>query len=118
MKQAVETYLFELANNTPSVANVAAYADIVREKSVQRQLIAVASEIADTAYNPVGRDLTELLDLAETRVFAIAEQTASAGGPESIKTILVKAVEKIDALYNKAARVSPDRLPDYQISMK
>ena len=89
-----ETYLFELANNTPSVANVAAYAGIVREKSVQRQLIAVASEIADTAYNPVGRDLTELLDLAETRVFAIAEQTASSGGPESIKTILVKAVEK------------------------
>lgn len=101
-----ETYLFELANNTPSVANVAAYADIVREKSVQRQLIAVASEIADTAYNPVGRDLTELLDLAETRVFAIAEQTASSGGPESIKTILVKAVEKIDALYNSGESIT------------
>ncbi len=50
-----EAYLFELANNTPSVANVSAYADIVREKSVQRQLIAVATEIADSAYNPGGQ---------------------------------------------------------------
>ncbi|KTC98541.1 replicative DNA helicase [Legionella geestiana] len=95
-----ETYLFELATNTPSVANVSAYAQIVREKSVQRQLIGVATDIADSAYNPGGREVTELLDLAETKVFAIAEQTASGSGPESIKNILVKTVEKIDALYN------------------
>ncbi len=94
-----ETYLFEIANNTPSVANVTAYADIVREKSVQRQLIFIASEIADSAYNPAGREVAELLDLAETKVFAIAEQTATDGGPESIKSILVRAVEKIDELY-------------------
>lgn len=95
-----EVYLFELANNTPSVANVSAYADIVREKSVQRQLIAVASEIADSAYNPGHRLVTELLDFAETRVFAIAEQTAGEGGPLAMKSILVRAVEKIDALYH------------------
>ena len=68
-----EAYLFELANNTPSVANVSAYADIVREKSVQRQLIAVATSIADSAYNPGNRDVPELLDFAERNVFAIAE---------------------------------------------
>lgn len=95
-----ETYLFELASNTPSVANVSAYADIVREKSVQRQLITIAGEIADSAYNPGGRAVPELLDLAETKVFAIAEQTGVDGGPESIKAILVKTVEKIDALYH------------------
>lgn len=100
-----EVYLFELANNTPSVANVAAYADIVREKSVQRQLIAIAAEIADSAYNPQGREVPELLDLAETKVFAIAEQTGGDGGPESIKSILVKTVEKIDMLYH-----SPDAI--------
>lgn len=95
-----EAYLFELANNTPSVANVSAYADIVREKSVQRQLIAVATEIADSAYNPAGREVPELLDMAETKVFAIGEQTGSDGGPENIKSILVRTVEKIDALYH------------------
>ncbi|MGL6030501.1 MAG: replicative DNA helicase [Legionella sp.] len=101
-----ETYLFELANNTPSVANVNAYADIVREKSVQRQLIGVATEIADSAYNPVGRGVSELLDLAETRVFAIGEQTGGDGGPENIKSILVRAVEKIDALYHSGDAIT------------
>lgn len=95
-----ETYLFELANNTPSVANVSAYADIVREKSVQRQLIAISNDIADAAYNPGAREVAELLDLAESKVFAVAEQTGTDGGPENIKSILVKTVEKIDALYH------------------
>ncbi|KTD21398.1 Replicative DNA helicase [Legionella lansingensis] len=101
-----ETYLFELANNTPSVANISAYADIVREKSVQRQLISVANDIADSAYNPMGREVTELLDYAETKVFAIAEQTGGDGGPEGIKSILVKTVEKIDALYHNGNAIT------------
>ena len=101
-----EAYLFELANNTPSVANVSAYADIVREKSVQRQLIAVATEIADLAYNPVGREVPELLDFAESKVFAIAEQTASDGSPEIIKSILVRTVERIDALYHSGDSIT------------
>jgi replicative DNA helicase len=101
-----EAYLFELANNTPSVANVVAYAGIVREKSVQRQLIAVATDIADSAYNPAGREVPELLDLAETKVFAIGEQTAGDGGPENIKSILVRAVEKIDTLYHNGDAIT------------
>lgn len=101
-----EAYLFELANNTPSVANVSAYADIVREKSVQRQLIAVATDIADSAYNPGNRELTELLDTAESKVFAIAEQTATNGGPEVIKSILVRTVERIDMLYHNGDAIT------------
>lgn len=101
-----ESYLFELANNTPSVANVTAYADIVREKSVQRQLITIAGEIADSAYNPAGREVPELLDLAETKVFAIAEQTSGDGGPENIKSILVRTVEKIDMLYHNGDAIT------------
>lgn len=101
-----EAYLFELASNTPSVANVSAYADIVREKSVQRQLITVATDIADAAYHPGQRDVPELLDFAERKVFAIAEQTASEGGPEVIKSILVRTVEKIDALYHSGSAIT------------
>jgi replicative DNA helicase len=101
-----EAYLFELANNTPSVANVSAYASIVREKSVQRQLIAVATDIADTAYNPGERVLSELLDFAETKVFSIAEQTPTDGGPEAIKSILVRTVEKIDTLYHSGDAIT------------
>lgn len=101
-----EVYLYELAHNTPSVANVSAYADIVREKSVQRQLIAVATDIADSAYNPLDRSVSEILDLAETKVFAIAEQTAGTGGPEEIKSVLVRAVEKIDTLYHSTEAIT------------
>lgn len=101
-----EVYLFELANNTPSVANIVAYADIVREKSVQRQLIQVANDIADSAYKPEGREVSELLDHAETKVFAIAEQTAGDGGPEAIKSILVRTVEKIDELYHSTEMIT------------
>lgn len=95
-----EVYLFELARNTPSVANVAAYADIVRERSVLRQLISVSTEIANVAFDPQGRESIEILDEAERKVFAIAEQGVSRGGPESIKTLLAKAVDRIDTLYH------------------
>jgi len=101
-----EAYLFELANNTPSVANVSAYADIVREKSVHRQLIGISTEIADLAYNPDGREVPELLDLAESKVFAIAEQTAVDSGPEAIRSVLVRAVERIDTLYHSNQRIT------------
>jgi replicative DNA helicase len=101
-----EAYLFELANNTPSVANVVAYARIVREKSVQRQLISVAGEIADAAYQPGEREVSDLLDFAETRVFSIAEQTAKEGGPEAMQSIVVRAVEKIDSLFHQGSAIT------------
>jgi replicative DNA helicase len=101
-----EAYLFELANNTPSVANVSAYADIVRAKSVQRQLIGVAGNIADAAYQPGEREVSDLLDFAETQVFAIAEQTAAEGGPEAMQSIVVRAVERIDALFHQGSAIT------------
>jgi replicative DNA helicase len=95
-----EVYLFELANNTPSAANITAYADIVRERSVLRQLIAAANDIAGHAFNPQGRSSTELLDAAEREVFAITEQGARVGGPTNIKEFLAKTMEKIDLLFH------------------
>jgi replicative DNA helicase len=94
-----EVYLFELANNTPTVANIAAYADIVRERSVLRQLIATANEIAGHAFNPEGRSSIELLDTAEQLVFAISEQGARSGGPTNIKEYLAKTMDRIDTLF-------------------
>ncbi len=94
-----EIYLYELANNTPTVANIAAYADIVRERSVLRQLIATANSIAGSAFNPQGRSSTELLDAAEREVFAISEQGARVGGPASIKDFLTKTMDRIDVLF-------------------
>lgn len=100
-KAGSELYLFELAKNTPSVANVEAYAEIVREKSVLRQLINAASEIANDALSPKGQPVAEILDNAETKIFAIAEQTAAGkAGPQKISTLLARATERIDELFH------------------
>ncbi|EGV17328.1 replicative DNA helicase [Thiocapsa marina] len=95
-------YLGTIANETPSAANIKAYAKIVRQTSVLRQMIAAGTDIADSGYNPMGRDASELLDAAERRVFEIAEQEARGGGGfQPIKTLLGRAVERIDALYQR-----------------
>ena len=92
-------YIADLAKNTPSASNIVAYADIVRERAVLRSLISVANEIADSAYEPKGRRPDELLDLAETKVFKIAEERESKdGGPESVGSILPKALDRLDEI--------------------
>jgi replicative DNA helicase len=95
-----EVYLFELSNNTPSAANIIAYADIVRERSVLRQLIATASDIAESAFNVQGRSIVELLDAAERGVFSISEQGAHGSGPVNIKEYLAKTMDRIDTLFH------------------
>ncbi|WP_028769534.1 replicative DNA helicase [Silanimonas lenta] len=67
-------YLVELAQTTPSAANVRAYADIVRDKSVLRSLIEVGTQIAEDGFAPGDRETPELLAEAEQRVFRIADQ--------------------------------------------
>ena len=61
-------YLGRLAKETPTAANIVAYADIVRERSVLRQLIAVGTDIAQDGYSPDGRESRERLDNAENHV--------------------------------------------------
>ncbi|ALQ53972.1 replicative DNA helicase [Pseudoalteromonas sp. SCSIO 43095] len=93
-------YLAEIAKNTPSAANIDAYASIVRERAVVREMIGVANEIAEAGFNPEGRTSHDLLDFAESKVFKIAEQrTKSSDGPQSIHNILEKTVDKIEELY-------------------
>lgn len=98
-KAGGEYYLYELSKNTPSAANLVAYAEIVRERSVLRQLISTASNIADIAYFPKGRKTSDLLDEAERRVFEIAEQTVRGSGPIKVNQFVSHAIDKIDELY-------------------
>lgn len=95
-----ETYLYELAKNTPSAANIIAYADIVRERAILRQLIEVGTDIIQDGFNPDGRDIKELLDKAEQRVFNIAESRVRGSGPVAIGPLLTKATDRIDKLYH------------------
>jgi replicative DNA helicase len=100
-------YVGALVEVTPSAGNIKAYAEIVRERSVLRQLIAVANEIADSAYDSGGRTSKDLLDEAETKVFAIADQSAkSAGGFHDIKSVLAGAIERINYLFENDAAIT------------
>lgn len=92
-------YISELANSTPTASNIRAYAEIVSERATVRKLIAAAHEIADSGFNPQGRDSATLIDQAESKVFKIGDDRPNRGGPESIKPLLTKAVERIDLLY-------------------
>ena len=92
-------YLAELTENTPSAANIVAYAEIVRERAVLRDLIRTSAEIADAAFRPQGRAVPELLDDAERRILEIAER-GGAGRRESvaIRDVLSGVMERIDEL--------------------
>ena len=95
-------YLGVIATGTPSAANVKAYAKIVRERSVLRQLISVGTGISDIAFNTEGREVAELLDEAERRVFEIAEQEQRGGGGfQPLRSLLGKAVERIEILFQR-----------------
>lgn len=92
-------YITDLANATPSAANIKAYAEIVREKSVLRQLIDVGTDIAGNAFQSDGRDSGELLEQAERAVFAIADQSQRRGsGFMTIQETLKQAFNRLDEL--------------------
>ncbi len=95
-------YMGTLVTNTPSAANIKSYAKIVRERSVLRQLIQISNDIADSAYMPEGRKISELLDEAEKKVFEIADQGARGNqGFAGMKELLTRAVERIDYLFTQ-----------------
>ena len=89
-------YLATIADNTPSISNITAYAKHVRELSVYRQLIHASTEIADTAYNPQGTEVQELIDLSEKKIFEIAEQvTRGKQDVTNVKDIIKDVVNRV-----------------------
>jgi replicative DNA helicase len=93
-------YLAELANNTPSAANIRAYAKVVQERSSLRAMINAANEIVDSGYNTEGRESGDLLDEAERRIMQISEERPKIGGPQAVNPLLKGAVDRIDELFN------------------
>jgi len=101
------SYLGMLAKDTPSAANIVTYANIVRDRSVLRQLIHVGTEISDSAFNPDGRETSDLLEYAEREVFKIAEQRQRGqGGFMPIKSLLAKAVDKIEIMFGQEGSIT------------
>ena len=95
-------YLNALAQNTPSAANIRRYAEIVRERGVLRKLISVSDDIAGQAFQPQGKEVRHLLNEAESKILAIAEEGARGSQNfQEIQPLLTQVVERIDELYNR-----------------
>ncbi|KGO99093.1 replicative DNA helicase [Novilysobacter defluvii] len=101
------SYLIELASTTPSAANIKAYAEIVRDKSILRQLIEVGTEIVNDGFQPDGRDSSEILAKAEQEVFAIAE-AGSQGRTDftAMNTALSEAFDVLQKRYEAGGSVT------------
>ncbi|MBL1140544.1 MAG: replicative DNA helicase [Proteobacteria bacterium] len=99
--------LAALAENTPSASNISAYADIVRKRSILRQLISATTDINDTVFNPQGRTSEQILEYAEQTVFEIAErENQGRKSYHDIKEYLKGALERIDELFHKDSPIT------------
>jgi replicative DNA helicase len=99
-------YLGTIARDTPSAANVRAYAEIIRERSILRQLVAAGGEIAAAATDSRGRPASELVDEAERRVFEIAERgSRGKSGFIAIKDVLPQTIDRLDLLHQTPGEI-------------
>ncbi|MDD9822751.1 MAG: replicative DNA helicase [Gammaproteobacteria bacterium] len=92
-------YISGLANNTPGVANILAYVEIVRDRSILRALILASNDIAESAYNPLERAPRDVLDYAEQKVFEISERDGRRRKEfTSLPELLARSIERIELL--------------------
>ena len=99
-------YLGTIARDTPSASNVRAYAEIIRERSILRQLVAAGGEIAAAATDSRGRPASELVDEAERRVFEIAERgSRGKSGFIAIRDVLPQTIDRLDLLHQTPGEI-------------
>jgi replicative DNA helicase len=109
-------YLGTVARETPTAANVRSYAEIVRERSLLRQLITAGSEIAGAVFNNDGQTARELVDKAEQRVFEIAESGfRGRQGAVAVRAMLPAVIDQIDEWHSNpdALRGLPTGFTDF-----
>jgi replicative DNA helicase len=98
------TYLNQLAQSVPSAANMRRYAEIVRERAILRKLIAVSDEVATAAFNPQGRQVSQILDEAEGKIFKIGEEGArSKQGMQAMDQLAVQLIDRVTELAENGA---------------
>ncbi len=92
-------YLNSLAQYVPSASNIRRYAEIVRERSILRQLVSASDEIATSAFQTQGKPVAEILDEAETRIFKIGEQSARLKqGFQGMDSLVVQLLDRVQEM--------------------
>ncbi len=95
-------YLADLAQNTPSAANIRRYAEIIHDRYLLRELVTATTDIQDAIFNPEGRETRQILDDAEAKVFRISEQhQKGAENFQDATKVLGQVIQRIDMLYSR-----------------
>jgi len=99
-------YLAALVRDTPSAANVKAYSEVVRERSVRRNLISIASRISASAIEPEGRTLSELIEEADKQLFEVSRRGSRASEDETlIGSLLGNALDRLDQRHQNPGKI-------------
>lgn len=96
-------YLTELTNFVPTAAHVEQYAQIVAQKAMRRRLISASKEITELGYDE-SRQLQELVEEAETRLFQVSQQHVKQD-IISLETILAESFDRLDDLHKDKQKI-------------
>jgi|SRR3989338_5473881 len=97
------SYLAELINSVPTASNIEHYADIVRKKSVLRNLIEASSHISQLGYQEE-EDVDTVLDSAEKKIFSISQRSLRQNF-FAVKSALAQAWERIEDLHKNKGKL-------------
>ena len=97
-------YVMELEEAVPTIGNVEFYANIIREKSIKRNLIEVAAGIQKQAFEE-SCDTGQLLDSSERAIFDITQKKFHAASSK-INEILKETFSRIENLHDRQNRLT------------
>ncbi len=92
-------FLGELALRVPTVDNILAYSEIVKDHSQARKLILASSEISEKGYED-GLEIKDYLDDAEAKIFEVT-QRKDKSGPEPLKGLVKKVFSSLDERFKQ-----------------
>jgi replicative DNA helicase len=99
-----KNYLIDLASSTPSAANLEAYAEMIRQKSISRKLMRINSEISQLIINPQGKDAAALLDEAETKIFSLNDEASkTASSIQKLDVLIPQSIDKLNQIANSGS---------------
>ena len=81
-------YLTLLAKETPSVANIQSYADIIKQRSNLRRLIIAADNISKIAKESDASGSDRIIDEAEESILSLRDDLNRSAGPQEVKDLL------------------------------
>ncbi len=97
-------YLTEILDNTPTAANVDHYLNIVEDKSILRNLINEATQIATLGYTNEF-SVTETLDKAESKILSVVKNRKSSD-MKQMPEVIAEFQENLEKLANNKGKIS------------